>query len=165
LYYKKSTEGPVSVVGIATGYGLDGSGIESRWRARFSAPVQISPGVHPLLCHGYRVFPVGRGGRGVGLTLPHTIQCRGPRKSRAMPLLTFRAFVVYKRSQLNPLQASSGAYPAFCLVGTRGIFLQSLNLINDLHIEWRVRISGAVAPHPPIPYCHADGKIYLINES
>ena len=34
-------------VGIATGYGLDGPGIESRWEARFSAPVQTRPGVHP----------------------------------------------------------------------------------------------------------------------
>jgi hypothetical protein len=31
--------GPGRVVGIAAGYGLDGSGIEFRWRARFSAPV------------------------------------------------------------------------------------------------------------------------------
>jgi len=29
-------------------YGLDGPGIESRWRARFSAPVQTRPGAHPF---------------------------------------------------------------------------------------------------------------------
>jgi len=34
-------------VGIATRYGLDGPGIESRWGARFSAPVQTGPGAHP----------------------------------------------------------------------------------------------------------------------
>ena len=39
--------GPGSVVGIATGYGLDGPGIESRWGARFSAPVQTCTGAHP----------------------------------------------------------------------------------------------------------------------
>jgi len=33
-------------VGIATGYGLDGPGIKSRWEARFSAPVQTGPGAH-----------------------------------------------------------------------------------------------------------------------
>jgi len=33
-----------SSVGIATRYGL---GIESRWGARFSTPVQTGPGVHP----------------------------------------------------------------------------------------------------------------------
>jgi hypothetical protein len=34
------------VVGIATRYGLDGSGIESRWGARFSVLVQTGPGAH-----------------------------------------------------------------------------------------------------------------------
>jgi hypothetical protein len=33
-----------SVVGIATRYGLDGRGIESRWGARVSAPDQTGPG-------------------------------------------------------------------------------------------------------------------------
>jgi hypothetical protein len=36
-----------SVVDIATRYGLDGLGIESRWGARFSLPVQTGPGAHP----------------------------------------------------------------------------------------------------------------------
>jgi len=36
-----------SSVGIATRYGLDGAGIESRFRARFSAAVQTGPGAHP----------------------------------------------------------------------------------------------------------------------
>jgi len=36
-----------SSVGIATSYGLDGPGIESRWGARFSAPFQTGPGAHP----------------------------------------------------------------------------------------------------------------------
>jgi hypothetical protein len=36
--------GPGSVVGIATGYGLDGPGIECRWGARFFTPVQTGPG-------------------------------------------------------------------------------------------------------------------------
>ena len=34
-------------VGIAICYGLDGPGIESRWGARFSTPVQTGPGTHP----------------------------------------------------------------------------------------------------------------------
>ena len=42
--------GPGSSVRIATGYGLDGPGIESRWGARFSAPVQTGPRVHPASC-------------------------------------------------------------------------------------------------------------------
>ena len=39
--------GQDSVVGIATRYGLDGRGIESRWGARSSAPVRTGPGAHP----------------------------------------------------------------------------------------------------------------------
>jgi len=42
--------GPGNVVGIATGYGLDGPGIESRWGVRISAPVQTGPGAHPASC-------------------------------------------------------------------------------------------------------------------
>jgi hypothetical protein len=36
-----------SSVGITTGYGLGGPGIESPWGARFSVPVQTCPGAHP----------------------------------------------------------------------------------------------------------------------
>jgi len=42
--------GPGNVVGIATGYGLDGLGIELRWGARFSVPVQTGPGANPASC-------------------------------------------------------------------------------------------------------------------
>jgi len=34
-------------VGTPTCYRLDGQGIESRWGARFSVPVQTSSGAHP----------------------------------------------------------------------------------------------------------------------
>ena len=64
--------GPGSVVGIATGYGLDGPGIESRW-ARFSASFQTGPGAPPsLLYNGYRLFPGGKEwlGRDAGLSPP-----------------------------------------------------------------------------------------------
>ena len=43
----KTFIGPGSVIGIATDYGLDGPGIESWWRARFSAPVQTDTGPYP----------------------------------------------------------------------------------------------------------------------
>jgi hypothetical protein len=36
--------------GMATGYGLDGSEIESRSGARFFAHVQTDPGAHPAFC-------------------------------------------------------------------------------------------------------------------
>ena len=55
------SSGPGSIVSIATGYRLDGPGIESWWEgARFSAPVQTSPGVHPASCTmGTGSFPGG----------------------------------------------------------------------------------------------------------
>jgi len=52
--------GPGSIVGIATGYGLDGPRIESWGGARFSAPVQTPCGPPSLLYNGYRVFPGGK---------------------------------------------------------------------------------------------------------
>ena len=39
-----------SPVRIATGYGLDGPGIEFQWGARLSASVQTGPGAHPASC-------------------------------------------------------------------------------------------------------------------
>ena len=39
-----------SSVVIATRYGLDGPGIGSRWRARFTACVPTGPGAHPDSC-------------------------------------------------------------------------------------------------------------------
>jgi len=41
---------PGSVVGIATGYGLDGPGIEWWWGRDFSAPVLTGPGANPASC-------------------------------------------------------------------------------------------------------------------
>jgi hypothetical protein len=60
-----------SPVGIATGYGLDGPGIESRWGWDFSH-VQTSPGAHPASCTmGTGSFPgVKQPGRGANHPLP-----------------------------------------------------------------------------------------------
>jgi hypothetical protein len=61
---------PGSSVSIVTGYGLYGPGIESRWGARLSAPVQTGPGAHPASCTmGTGSFPGVESGRGVTLTL------------------------------------------------------------------------------------------------
>jgi hypothetical protein len=76
-----------SSVGILTGYGLDSPGIESRWGARFSAPVQIGPGAHPASCTmGAGSFLGVKSGRGVTLT-PHPLLVPWSRKGRAIPLL------------------------------------------------------------------------------
>ena len=59
---------------MATGYGLDGPGIVSRWGgARFSAPVQTSPGAHPASCTmGTGSFAGVKSCRGVTL-IPHPL--------------------------------------------------------------------------------------------
>ena len=78
------TDGPDSSVGIATGYGLDGPGIESRWGARFSAPVQTGTGAHPASCTmGTGSFPGVKSGRGVTLT-PYPLPVPWSKKGRAI---------------------------------------------------------------------------------
>jgi hypothetical protein len=80
------TEARRSSVGIATGYGLDGPGIESRWGARFFAHVQTSPGAHPASCTmGTGSFP-GMKQPGRGADHPPLLALRS-RMSRSTPLL------------------------------------------------------------------------------
>ena len=64
---------------------------------RFSTRPDRPWGPPSLLHNGYRVFPGGRGGRCVGLTTHPHLECRSPRKSRVIPLLTLRAFVAYTK--------------------------------------------------------------------
>jgi hypothetical protein len=52
--------GPGSSVGIATDYGLDGPGIESRWGRDFPHLPDRPWGPPSLLYNGYRVFPGGK---------------------------------------------------------------------------------------------------------
>jgi len=71
LHIQKS-RGRDSSVGIATGYGLDGPGIESRWEEKFSIPVQTSPGANPDSCTmGAGSFQGVKSGRDVTTTHPH----------------------------------------------------------------------------------------------
>ena len=43
-------EGGETAVHTAISYGLDSAWFESQWGARFSAPIQASPGAHPASC-------------------------------------------------------------------------------------------------------------------
>ena len=80
--------GPDSSVGIATGYGLDGSVIESRRGARYSAPVQTGPRAHPASCTmGTGSFPGAKSVRKVTLN-PQT----GPRAHLASCTMGTRSF-------------------------------------------------------------------------
>ena len=65
--YTYIIRGRDSSVGIATRYGPDGPGIETRVGARFSAPVQTGPGAHSAsYTMGTGSLPgVKRPGRGV----------------------------------------------------------------------------------------------------
>jgi len=56
--------GPGSSFGIATSYGLDGPGIESRWGEIFRICPERPWGPPSLLYNGYRVFPGGKEWRG-----------------------------------------------------------------------------------------------------
>ena len=77
--------GPGSSVTIATDYGLDGPGIESRWGRGFP-PVQTGRGAHPASCKmGTGSFSGVKSGRGVLLTA-HPLPAPGSWKSRAIPL-------------------------------------------------------------------------------
>jgi hypothetical protein len=60
---------PGSSVGIATGYGLSGSGDRIPVGTRFSSPVQTGPWAHQASCTmGNRSFAGVKSGRGVTLT-------------------------------------------------------------------------------------------------
>ena len=58
--YKITFSGPGNVVGIATAYGLDGPGIESRWGEIFRTSPDRPWGPPSLLYNEYRVFPGGK---------------------------------------------------------------------------------------------------------
>jgi len=59
LYTANSTFRADSVVGVATRYGLDGRGSESRWWDLLTAPFQTGPGAHPASCTMGTGFPGG----------------------------------------------------------------------------------------------------------
>ena len=85
--YLSNNGGPGSSVGIATGYGLDGPGIESRWGGEIFRTSPDQPwGPPTLLYNGYRVLPGGkeRPGRDAD---PSPLLVTWSRKGRAIPLL------------------------------------------------------------------------------
>jgi len=114
--------GPGSSVGIAPGYGLDGPGIESRWGARFSAPVQTGPGAHPASCTmGTGFFPGVKRHQGVTLT-PHPLLVPWSWKSRAIPLLPLWA--------VRPVQSLSA-----CIRVTFTFYIHPYKVKFSLHLS------------------------------
>jgi hypothetical protein len=93
------TCGSGSVFGIATGYGLDGLGIESRWGEIFRTCSDRLWGPPGLLYKGYRVFPGRRKRPGNDADHSPPSSAEVQKKSRVIPLLSPRNFVAYGRVQ------------------------------------------------------------------
>jgi hypothetical protein len=97
-----------SSVGIATCYELEGPRIESRWGEIFRTYTDRLRGPPSLLYDGYRVFPVGKSGRGVMLTT-HPLLMPRLRKSWATPSLTLWVLLGLFQGSLYPF---TGGRPA-----------------------------------------------------
>ena len=81
---------PGSSVGVVTGYGLNGPGIESRWGEIFRTCPDRPWGPPSLLHNGYRVFPGGK--ERTGRAADHSpTSSAAVMKSRAIPLPTLWA--------------------------------------------------------------------------
>jgi hypothetical protein len=90
--------GPGSSVGVATGYGMDGPEIESRWKRDFphlSRPA-LGPTQPPVQCVPGLFLGVGLG-RGVTLTPQPLLVPRSKKQSRAIPVVSRRAFVACEK--------------------------------------------------------------------
>ena len=112
--------------GIATGYGLDGPGIESWWRRDIphlsrqalgptQPPVQWLPG----LSRGVK------SGRGVKLT-PHPLIVPRSRKSRAIPLLPLWA--------VRPVQSLSACKRVHFFLLMKRVMCQVTPQKNNIHL-------------------------------
>jgi hypothetical protein len=115
------SDGPGSVVGIVTGYVLDGLGIESRWGARFSAPVQTGPGAHPVPCTiGTGSFLGVKSGQSVTLT-PYSLLVPWSWKSRAIPL-----FALWAVRPVQSLSAGTVELYLYSPYGPYGLYRASV---------------------------------------
>ena len=120
--------GPGSSVGIATGYGLEGPGIESRWGREFPHLSRPALGLNQPPVQWVPGFPGVKNGRGVTLTTYHLL-LPWSRKSRAILLLplwairpleslsackwvhfTFLPFRPLKMKPIHSFEVSAGNY-------------------------------------------------------
>jgi hypothetical protein len=137
-----------SSVGIATRYGLGGPGIEYRWGEIFRTYPDRLRGPPSLLYNGYRVFPGGKGGRGVMLTT-HPLIVPRLRKSWAITPLTLWVLLgllrgyLYLYSNYLLLYASVGSWSSVVVNALRyksdgpGIDSRWCHWIFQWHISFR----------------------------
>ena len=120
----KPLSGPGSSVGIATGYGLDGPGIESRWRRDFPYLSSQALGAQPASCKiGTGSFLGVKSGRVVILT-PHPLLVPWSRKSRAIRLHPYGPYDLYRASV--PVQGCTLTFSMYmyCLrAGRSGVLI------------------------------------------
>jgi hypothetical protein len=102
--------GPGCSVGIATSYGLDGPGIESRWGEILRTCPDRPCGPPCSSSMGTGSFPGVKSGRGVTLT-PHPLLVPWSRKGRAIPLLLYRPYDLYRASV--PVQGCTLPYDLY----------------------------------------------------
>jgi hypothetical protein len=91
--------GPGISVDRATGYGLDGPGIETRWGEIYRTSPDRPWGPPSVLYNGYRVFPGGTMRPGRALTPHPLLVLRSKNRVKAIPLLFLRAFVACKKGK------------------------------------------------------------------
>jgi hypothetical protein len=83
-----------SSVGIATRYGLDGPGIESRWGEVFRNRPDLPWGLPNLLHNGYRVFPGGKSAEAWRLPPTHlATRLRKEQRDTSTPFLGLRGLL------------------------------------------------------------------------
>ena len=109
LIFYTTASGPGSVVSIATGYGLDGPGIESRWGRDFPHLSRRVLGAHPASCTmGTGSFPGVKSGRGVTLMVRGSNPSGGeifrtcPNRSWGPPILLYNGHRVFPRVKERP---------------------------------------------------------------
>jgi hypothetical protein len=116
-----------SLVGIATGYGLDGPGIDFRYGLKFSTPVQTGPGAQPASCTmGTGSFLGVKSGRDVTLT-PRSLLVPWSRRGRAIPLLPLWAV----RPVQSPSAFTYSDYTSVLYRTVKVLVLASVSIVWD----------------------------------
>ena len=113
---------------MATGYGLDDPGFESRWGARYSAPVPTGPGAHPASSTvGTGSFPGVKSGRSVTLTT-HPLLMLWSRKGRAMLLLPLCV--------VRPVESRSACTVQLYLYFSQYLYSTAIPLLHSVPVQY-----------------------------